>query len=146
MKSLLHLCFIDFTIAFDTLKLKSMWEALDLYGVDKETIRIVKQLYSAGTSSVTIGARSIPFEVQRGVRQEDSLSPLIFIPCLQFALNKISWGAKGVDIGNHKLSYIAYIDDIVIMSRSISDFKWMTQEIARKCKNIGLMINEEKSK
>ena len=142
----LHLCFIDFKKAFDTLELNSMWEALDFYGIDKETIRIVKQLYSAGTSSVTIGAHSIPFEVQRGVRQGDSLSPLMFILCLQYALSKISWGTKGVDIGNQKLSYLAYADDVVIMSRSTSDLKWMTQEIAKKCKNIGLKINEEKSK
>ncbi|CAD5213238.1 unnamed protein product [Bursaphelenchus xylophilus] len=71
----LHMVFIDFKKAFDSIKFVCIWRALEECGVDECTVRMIQQLYAAGRSYLCLGSSQVEFEVQRGVRQGDSLSP-----------------------------------------------------------------------
>ena len=72
----LHMVFIDFCKAFDTVEHSAIWAALDNFGVDVGLIRMIQQLYLAGSASLDIEQLSVPFLTQRGVRQGDLLSSL----------------------------------------------------------------------
>ena len=63
----LHIVFIDFTKAFDSVEFPAIWSALTNFGVDSTTTRMIKQLYAAGTSSVVVGESTAPFTTQRDV-------------------------------------------------------------------------------
>ena len=58
------------------------------------------------------------FNVTSGVRQGDTLSPILF----SLFINELAVGVKnlnlGIDIGGKKLSILLYANDIVLMSES----------------------------
>ena len=142
----LHMVFIDFCKAFDTVEHSAIWAALDNFGVDAALIRMIQQLYLAGSASLDIGQLSVPFLTQRGVRQGDSLSPLLFILTLQSALNRINWGDRGIDVNGSRLRYLAYADDVVLIAESVNDLQSMLNETIVECKRVGLEINPSKTK
>jgi len=142
----LHVVFIDFKKAFDSIEFEAVWKALEYYSVDNCTIRMIKQLYSAGTSSVKVSTSSANFKVQKGVRQGDSLSPLLFILTLQFALEKINWNQRGYPISNKRLRYLAYADDIMLCSNTVPELQSMLNDLCLECRKIGLEINVNKTK
>jgi hypothetical protein len=141
----LHMAFIDFKKAFDSIEFNVIWEALEHYNVDECTIRMIKQLYAVGTSSVAVANSSAQFNIQRGVRQGDSLSPLLFILTLQFALDRIQWSNRGYKIGNNRLRYLAYADDMVLFSANMQELQSMLDDVAGTCRQIGLEINVAKT-
>ena len=71
----IHVAFVDFQKAFDTIEFNSIWRALRHYRVDECTIRMIQQRYAAGKSSFSLGNSSASYNIQRGVKQGYSLSP-----------------------------------------------------------------------
>jgi hypothetical protein len=139
------LLFIDFKKAFDSVEFNAIWTALEHYGVDSSTISIIKSLYSAGTSSISIGQSTAKFDVQRGVRQGDALSPLIFNICLQYAMDQIDWQNDGLNIDGNRLRYLAYADDVTLIAQRPKKLQQMGSKVATECAKIGLQINFKKT-
>uniref|UniRef100_A0A914XHK9 Reverse transcriptase domain-containing protein n=1 Tax=Plectus sambesii TaxID=2011161 RepID=A0A914XHK9_9BILA len=83
----LSMLFVDFQKAFDTIEFRAIWNLLAHYGVDSSIIEIVKKLYASSSSIVTFASSEVAIDVQRGVQQGDTLSPKLFILCLQHALD-----------------------------------------------------------
>jgi len=74
------LLFIDFEKAFDSIDWNFMLKCLDAFGFGPTLIRWVETFYRDITSCVLNNGICTPyFELQRGVRQGDSLSPYLFI-------------------------------------------------------------------
>ncbi|KAK6046110.1 hypothetical protein COOONC_16385, partial [Cooperia oncophora] len=110
----IELCavFVDFKKAFDSVELPMIWKALEYFGVEENLIMAIQLLYAHSTAAVRIANQLAEFNLQRGVRQGDSMSPVLFTLVLQYALNLIDWQGKGLKLGNKTLSYLAYADDI----------------------------------
>jgi hypothetical protein len=65
---------------------------------------------------------------------------------LQHALDRIEWGNRGYLIGNERLRYLAYADDIALFSASMEELQLMVDDVAGACRQIGLEINVAKTK
>ena len=73
----LHLLFIDFEKAFDTIHRESLWKALRRREVPE---KIIQSSYSGAKYRVLHkGKLSEQFEVKSGVRQECMLLPVFFL-------------------------------------------------------------------
>ncbi|EYC33734.1 hypothetical protein Y032_0002g955 [Ancylostoma ceylanicum] len=81
----IQLCagFVDFKKAFDSVELPMLWQALESFGVDTNMIKAVQLLYANSSAAIKIGNQLVNFELQRGVRQGDSMSPILFTIVLQ---------------------------------------------------------------
>ena len=102
------LMLIDFEKAFDSLSWSFIHKALKFLNFGESIRRWVEVFYSDITSSVIQnGHLSSFFQIGRGYRQDDPLSPYIFIICAEFLANKIrlNKAIKGIKIGNseHKI-------------------------------------------
>ena len=82
--------FVDFFKAFDSLKWKFLFKVLKKYGFSLATISMVKLLYkNSNCRIINNNFLSNPFDIRRGVRQGDPLSPTLFIlsiECLAISL------------------------------------------------------------
>jgi hypothetical protein len=71
---------IDFEKAFETIEHHAILDILRCKGFPLDVIRMVKQVFSSGSSSILVnGVPRNNFACKRGVRQGDPLSPLLYV-------------------------------------------------------------------
>ena len=108
------LLLIDFEKAFDTLEWSFINRALTFLGFGPDFSRWVQALYSNSKSCITNnGHCSSFFDVKRGVRQGDPLSPYLFILSLELmsAAIKNDASVNGIKINDSEYILSQYADD-----------------------------------
>ena len=138
----------DFEKAFDSLSWNFLTSTLQSFNFGNSFINWVKTLYSNISSCVLNNGFSTQlFDVQRGVRQGDPLSPYLFIIALEFLLLKIRGDSKirGVMIGNNETKVTAFADDLTSFIRDIPSFKILIDTIERFGNCSGLKLNSDKT-
>ena len=94
----LVLLFIDFHKAFDTIELKAILDALNDCRVDFRYSRLIYNIYKNATMSVRLHEASNHIEIEREMRQGDTISPKIFIIVLKHAFKKLNWDTRGINL------------------------------------------------
>uniref|UniRef100_A0A3B1J7U7 Reverse transcriptase domain-containing protein n=1 Tax=Astyanax mexicanus TaxID=7994 RepID=A0A3B1J7U7_ASTMX len=108
---------LDAQKAFDQVEWPYMFYTLSKFGFGTPFINLVKALYLHPCSSIlTNSNRSLPFPLQRGVRQGDPLSPLLF----NLALEPLAIGIRnhpdihGITINGLETLVNLYADDLLL--------------------------------
>ncbi|ETN69529.1 hypothetical protein NECAME_05242 [Necator americanus] len=114
-----HLVFCDLEKAFDRVPHELLWMSMRLHRVPEEYVRWTKLLYANSVSVVRCAAgTSRPFPVQVGVHQDSSLSPLLFILCMDTITKLIQ--------KQHPWTLL-FADDVVLASESRDDLQQQVQ-------------------
>lgn len=142
----LYLCFIDFCKAFDSISHDYIWKALTAQGIDSEYIEILKVIYKNSVAKVMLEKPGPSFQIQRGVKQGDPLSPKLFLVVLEQIFRELDWTEKGLKIDGSYLSHLRFADDIVLLSEDPAELQYMLETLCEKSKNVGLNINVHKTK
>ena len=80
---------VDFKKAFDTICHDSLWQALRDQGVHWQYIDVLKELYAGQQGQVLSGAdKSRRFNIERGSKQGDPISPVLFNATLEQAMRR----------------------------------------------------------
>ena len=150
-KQELHIIGIDIKKAFDSVPIRLIKDALKYFGLEEKAIELIVCLIDNTEVRTRINnTYSEPFTQTSGVKQGDSLSPLIFVLALDFILQQL-FDLEGFD---YKMKYdsigftinnSAYMDD--------TDFIANTQErliaLWNRFNNIlakyGMELNEKKT-
>ena len=109
---------LDFEKAFDSLEWSYITEVLKHYNFGEGFIRWFKTLYNKSSSCViNNGFFSDFFELGRGCRQGDPLSPYIFILAIEPLANEIKENKliKGIEIANTTYKIGQYADDTFLL-------------------------------
>ena len=143
----LHLTYIDCKKAFDSIHQEAIFIALEKYGVSEKMILTIRQLYKNCNSHLVINnSQGKNFNIERGVRQGDTLSPLLFITTINGILDWIEDSQEGyVMMQGLKIGALAYCDDIVLVAPSKKDTKKLFKKLKAFCEWAGLEINPKKS-
>lgn len=147
--STLNLLFIDFEKAFDSINRNCIWNALRKRGIPSKLIALIKESYNDANCYVLHkGKLSEPFQVLSGVRQGCILSPLLFLLVIEDVLTSTSFQRRGVQwrIDNSFLNYLAYADDICLLSHRVRDLEMSMVDLQSKLDGTGLKINTTKTK
>jgi len=140
----LHLLFIDFKKAFDSINQKKLLESLASFGIPKKIERLVKMTLEGAQAKVIVdGKISNPFVIGRGVRQGDRLPATLFNLVLHKALKNLEQSNM---ILNRLTQICGYADDILVIARSLPALEALCVEINREAGRVGLEINPEKTK
>ena len=128
---------------------------LDL-GIDGKCLRIIKNIYKDAKSCISLnGELSNFFMCEKGIRQGENLSPLLFSIFLndveQFLCDK---NCNGVNISYEiddiviflKLLILLYADDTVLMKKNHNGMQTLLIFFSDFCNEWKLKINVEKTK
>jgi hypothetical protein len=76
---MVHQLFIDFKKAYDSIKTEVLYNILLEFGISKKLVRLIKMCLNETYSKVHVGKLlSVKFPIQNGLKQGDTLSPLLF--------------------------------------------------------------------
>lgn len=141
--------YIDFKKAYDCINRNILWKKLALIGVHKNSrmFTALKSLYSCVQSCVRLNSfTSEWFEVNTGLRQGCSLSPILFNLYINDFVSTVKELGYGVDIGNNeKCCILLYADDIVLLAECEQDLQRMLDILHDWCDQNGMTISPTKS-
>ena len=134
----LYISTIDFTKAFDSIKHSALWSSLQFYGVKPAYVRLLQRLYSHQEGTVLTDKESDVFPINRGTKQGDPLSSLLFNTVLQYSLenNLKQWqeNKKGIRLSDKTedcVTNLRFADDVLLFSTSLGKLRDMNIEYGR---------------
>lgn len=155
-----HQLYVDFETAYDSIDRKYLYETLDELGIPRKLTRLVKM--TLDLSSCKIKAQnelSKEFRVNRGLRQGDSLSCILFnltlervvrsIDVREGALARYIRGRNPIQTGtlyNQSVQYLAYADDVAMLGRTAKNVSIAYDELEEEAGKAGLNVNVGKTK
>ena len=140
---------LDQEKAYDKIKHDYLWKVLEQYGIPNHFVQTVKSLYNIAYTSVFInGISSTPFKVNRGVRQGDPLSCLLFdiaIEPLAETLRKSDLTGFKLPGNNKRIIATLFADDTTVYLSKEDDFGHLTEILDTWCLASGARFNINKT-
>ena len=144
----MHINFVDFKKAFDSIHRPSLWSITRLYGVPSRFTNIFKAVYKNSTCHIkTNGGTTPSFDILTGVRQGCILSPFLFLLAIDYVMKKANENPTfGIPWQEQRLTDLDFADDLALLADSNNTLQEMTNDLDRYGKMIGLRISSEKTK
>lgn len=142
----LHLAFIDYEKAFDSVEFAFMLKALTEQGVNKKYVRIIRNIYENSTAYIKTEILGKPIRILKGVKQGDPMSPKIFNSTLELIFSQLKWQSYGLVLNGRRMTNLRFADDVVLVSESKSEILQMIQDLDDASRPFGLKMNREKTK
>ena len=144
---------VDFKKAFDSVTHTALWSALAEQGVNKSYIGLLCKLYAKQTAVVKTDCLSKAFDIERGVKQGDPLSSLLF-NCVSESLMrrlKHKWKSQryGIQLQpgiSERITNLRFADDILLVSTSLNHITRMVGDLSDDAQRIGLQLHLNKTK
>ncbi|GCC26521.1 hypothetical protein chiPu_0004938 [Chiloscyllium punctatum] len=146
----LTVVFVDLAKAFDSVGLKLLIKSLQRVKLPEAFVHLIEELYTGNTTVVEGNGNLItPINIQRGVKQGDPLSPILFNIALDPLVCSLERANSGVSmpLGGKRVncSTLTFTDDIVL-SNSYTCMARNLKLLQAHCDHTGLSINPAKTK
>ena len=145
----LHMVFVDFEKAFDSLDREVLWKILWHYGVPEKIVRMIRVFYDAFQARVVHeGEMTGSFSMSTRARQGCFLNPLLFLVVLDWVSRQDFGDNKtGIQFTKlQKLEDLEFADDMVLLSQKITHMRQKFAALLEQIARIGLKINASKTK
>ena len=111
-------------------------------------VEYLRSLYAEASTTLQVGDRSSdPLQQNRGVRQGDPLSPLLFNCVIDWAVASLD-NEMGVRVTKDgpRLNHLAFADDVVLVAESKIGIQHLCDQFRGALRRCGLTLNTKKSK
>ena len=143
------MAWIDYRKAFDSVPHNWIVKALELHKISPMIINFLKANMSFWKTNLGLThekdtLRSSTIDINFGIFQGDSLSPLIFylalVP-LSAIMNDTGYGYK---IQGQNISHLLYMDDLKLFANDDKDLEGMLQTVMKFSDDIGMTFGLDK--
>ena len=139
--------FIDFKKAYDCINRNLLFTKLCNIGISGKMLTALLSIYKDVKCCIRLnGFKTDWFNVDCGLKQGCSLSPILFNLYVNDLVTQISELGLGIDIDGEKVAVLLYADDLVILSETEDDLQAILDTLNIWCNTNCLFVNPEKSK
>lgn len=150
----LFVTLIDLKAAFDNINRSHIWRYLLELQAPRKLIRNIKNMYQNVKGRVQMnGESSDTFFMTKGIKQGDSLSPLLFITVMDKILLNTRTKTQHLQsqIGHYqlrpiKVDNLMYADDIILIADTHKKMKGLVKIWSEEIENMGMEVNTNKTK
>ena len=140
-------CFVDFSMAFDTIPRDILFTKLRNCGITGRFFNIIKDIYQKDESCIKLGNQyTTAFQINLGVRQGCVLSPLLFNIFMADLARKLQMAEGKVKVNDTEVSSIFWADDIILLSESENGLRNMIKILEEYSNENKLRVNTDKTK
>lgn len=146
-----YLAFLDLKAAFDEVPREELWKALEKKQTPAKLLAAIKSLFHDPKGIIRLdGSVSSTFNMSKGVRQGDSLSPLLFIIFMDEVTVTCKRRTDKSLVGMRNLRPVQcqamlYADDVVLIADSERKLQKAVLEWTETLKERGMTVNKDKS-
>ena len=146
----LHIFDSDMSKAFDSVHFWSLDQALVRLGMPEKARKLIMSVQGGRSRVITNGTVTEGYQVEKGVRQGEVLSPFLWVAFIDGLLAAQAKVGKGVVVGTneqHKASVLGtvYMDDAVWYSETEAEMRRRVEVHSRWCQYHGVKLNLDKS-
>ena len=146
-KTNLHVAWIDYKKAFDSLPHSWITKSLAILGVSSNIRQSLKTAMSSWNTLLTVNGQILgQVNIRRGIFQGDSLSPLLFVAALiplTIILRKTGFGYQ-TSKNAAKISHLLYIDDLKMYGKSAPELESLLNTVRIFSNDISMEIGLDK--
>lgn len=140
------ICFIDLTKAFDRIKKQDVIDILGEEQVNTQVIRVIRDMYENTTTRIrTTEGMTEDIMIGEGIRQGDSISPLLFNLIMDRIIKDVAPKA-GYQMGRHSVNIICYADDVTLIANNEDDLQRLVHQFNISAKRYNMQISKQKTK
>ena len=138
---------VDLKKAFDRVEHKALFESLRNHGLGENYCQLLREIYDG---QLGVLSDQICFNITRGVRQGDILSPILFNCALDNAVS--NWKSElfnegfALDDSTERLTNIRFADDLLLFGKTMNEAIHMAETLVEKLAGYGLELNIKKTK
>jgi hypothetical protein len=144
----LHMAYIDYSKAFDSVPHKWLLKVLEVYKVCPKIQNTLNILMTTWKTKLMLNGRDLgDINILRGIFQGDSLSPLWFCLALNpmsSLLNGTQCGYKIDKNGHKKLNHLLFMDDLKLYSESREKLRSLIKTVEIFSKDISMTFGLDK--
>ena len=115
---------VDFRKAFDSVKREKILDVLKEYRIPEDVLEVFREVYSIDKTRVELGEYDhvhVEVQVESGIRQGCTASTLLFKLITYKMIEALRRRIEGVRIGQTRISSLFYVDDGLILARSLPE-------------------------
>ena len=146
----LKTAWIDVKKAFDSVDHIYLIKCLEKYSFPPWILNFLKDIISKWKLSIRSGRDEIILKsVKRGILQGDSLSPLLFVLCIDPLSRQLNGVHQKINVptenGMYITNHLLFVDDLKLLAESDDVLIQLMKETKEFFKAIGLEMNKDKS-
>ncbi|KAF9762037.1 Retrovirus-related Pol polyprotein from type-2 retrotransposable element R2DM [Nosema granulosis] len=146
----LKTAWIDVKKAFDSVTHAYLLKCIDRLGMPHWISKFLKTIASKWNLEIRSNNETLlNKKVKRGILQGDSLSPLLFVLCMDPLSRRLNGTYPKVEVKiddiHYTCNHLLFIDDLKLVSRTDDNLKSMVEETKSFLRTVGLEMNVEKS-
>ena len=135
----------DMEKAFDTVPHAAIHKALERKGIPASVASYIGKMYENCTTIIRADGGEVQITLERGVKQGDPLSPLIFNLCIEPLIEKIQCTTRGITLtADQHVAAIAFADDLLLLASDRETAETQFQVTHSYLKELGMKLSVEK--